>query len=308
MSNSYYDHTTYPSAGASGSSAALRAELDRIEQGFEKLPALTGAANRQVFVKADESGLETREVSGASTAADTSFTPAGNLSSTNVQAALQELDTEKVAKTDTIATNRGGTGATTFTSGGLLRGNGTGALTVASATDIVAAIGSTPVQNANSATTAGRAKPQRSDAVAWDLFWADTGGQETYVLGSSNGSHIRPCTTSGLSVNYAANAGALGGVGAASYALSANAATDHNHNATYLPLEGVDASNTKGALVIAYASDATHPAVGTSYSASSTYINATWYVGFSVSGTWRCVGKLAWVNDTLGGGLFRKTA
>lgn len=35
MANSYYDHTTYPATGAAGSSAALRAELDTIEAGFD---------------------------------------------------------------------------------------------------------------------------------------------------------------------------------------------------------------------------------------------------------------------------------
>jgi hypothetical protein len=52
----------------------------------------------------------------------------------------------------TLIVGNGGTGATTFTSGGLLRGNGTSALSIASAADIVAAIGSTAVQNATNAT------------------------------------------------------------------------------------------------------------------------------------------------------------
>lgn len=43
MANSYYDHTTYPATGASGSSAALRAELDTIEAGFDAVEtAVTG--------------------------------------------------------------------------------------------------------------------------------------------------------------------------------------------------------------------------------------------------------------------------
>lgn len=39
-------------------------------------------------------------------------TPAGSITSTTVQAAINELDTEKVAKTDVIAIAKGGTGAT----------------------------------------------------------------------------------------------------------------------------------------------------------------------------------------------------
>lgn len=46
----------------------------------------------------------------------------------------------------------GGTGASSFTSGSLIKGNGTSALSVASAADIVAAIGSTAVANATTAT------------------------------------------------------------------------------------------------------------------------------------------------------------
>jgi hypothetical protein len=45
-------------------------------------------------------------------------------------------------------------GAVSFTSGGLLRGNNVGALSVASAADIVAAIGATFVTNATNATNA----------------------------------------------------------------------------------------------------------------------------------------------------------
>ena len=48
----------------------------------------------------------------------------------------------------------GGTGATSFTSGSLLKGNGTSAISVATASDIVSAIGSTAVSNATSATNA----------------------------------------------------------------------------------------------------------------------------------------------------------
>lgn len=51
-----------------------------------------------------------------------------------------------------LAVADGGTGASTFTSGGLLRGNGASALSVASAADIVTAIGATAVANATNAT------------------------------------------------------------------------------------------------------------------------------------------------------------
>jgi hypothetical protein len=52
----------------------------------------------------------------------------------------------------TVDVAHGGTGATTFTSGSLLKGAGTGAITVATASDIVSAIGSTAVSNSTNAT------------------------------------------------------------------------------------------------------------------------------------------------------------
>jgi len=53
-----------------------------------------------------------------------------------------------------LAVVDGGTGASSFTNGGILRGNGSSALSVASAADIVAAIGSTAVTNATNLVTA----------------------------------------------------------------------------------------------------------------------------------------------------------
>lgn len=54
----------------------------------------------------------------------------------------------------TLPVANGGTGATSITSGSLVKGNGTSAFSDASASDIVSAIGSTAVTNATNATTA----------------------------------------------------------------------------------------------------------------------------------------------------------
>jgi hypothetical protein len=71
------------------------------------------------------------------------------VSITNYQAALT-LGTA-------LPVSSGGTGATTFTSGALLKGAGAGAVVVASAADIVGQIGATAVANATNATTASNA-------------------------------------------------------------------------------------------------------------------------------------------------------
>ena len=56
--------------------------------------------------------------------------------------------------TGTLPVGNGGTGATTLSSGALLKGAGTGAITTASAADIVGQIGATAVTNATNATNA----------------------------------------------------------------------------------------------------------------------------------------------------------
>ena len=62
--------------------------------------------------------------------------------------------TSAVNVTGTVAVANGGTGATAFTAGGLLIGNGTAAVSVATGAQIVTAIGANAVTNATNATNA----------------------------------------------------------------------------------------------------------------------------------------------------------
>lgn len=57
--NEYYSHAGYPATNASGSSASMRAELDSIAAGFDKLPPLAGNALKTVRVNAAGTALET---------------------------------------------------------------------------------------------------------------------------------------------------------------------------------------------------------------------------------------------------------
>ena len=50
MPNEFFTPSGYPAPNAPGASASMRAELDLIEAGFDKLPALTGNANKLVSV------------------------------------------------------------------------------------------------------------------------------------------------------------------------------------------------------------------------------------------------------------------
>lgn len=91
---------------------------------------------------------------GASTAANARTNLGlGTIATQNANAVA--ITGGSIAGITDLAVADGGTGASSFTNGGLLRGNGTGALTVASAADIVAAIGSTPVANATTAANGG---------------------------------------------------------------------------------------------------------------------------------------------------------
>ncbi len=102
----------------------------------------------------------------------TSFTSGGAVYATSTSALT----------TGTLPVTAGGTGAATFTSGGLLRGNGTSALSVASAADIVAAIGSTAVTNATNATNA-----TNSTNVATTLSSSSSTFYPTFVASTTNG-------------------------------------------------------------------------------------------------------------------------
>ena len=66
--NEYYDSTGYPSNKAAGTAATMRSELDLIEAGFNKMPALTGNNNKLVGVNSGGSALEAKSASSVKTA------------------------------------------------------------------------------------------------------------------------------------------------------------------------------------------------------------------------------------------------
>lgn len=58
MAGNYYDHTTFPQTGTIGSSAQMRAELELIEAGFNKLPDLVGNALKLIRINASGTAQE----------------------------------------------------------------------------------------------------------------------------------------------------------------------------------------------------------------------------------------------------------
>jgi hypothetical protein len=65
----YYSHTSYPTTGAQGSSAAARAEFEAIENGISaKLPDLTGNGGELVAVNAGGTAMEAVTTTGTGSA------------------------------------------------------------------------------------------------------------------------------------------------------------------------------------------------------------------------------------------------
>lgn len=58
MSNEYYSNEGFPTPNSRARSADMRAELEKVQQGFNKLPPLAGKNGFLVKVNADASGLE----------------------------------------------------------------------------------------------------------------------------------------------------------------------------------------------------------------------------------------------------------
>lgn len=118
MSNSYYNHGSFPAPNAPGSSAALRAELELITSGFDKLPALTGNANKVIVVNSTAGALTaTTALSGlAVTSSTVNSTPIGGT-------------TPAAGAFTTLSASGGITGALTGSVTGNVTGNLTGNVT-----------------------------------------------------------------------------------------------------------------------------------------------------------------------------------
>jgi hypothetical protein len=95
----------------------------------------------------------------------------------------------------TLIVGNGGTGATTFTSGGLLRGNGTSALSIASAADIVAQIGSTAVANATNAVNA-TTSTNLAGGIASQIPYQSSAGTTAFIANGTSGQVLKSNGTS----------------------------------------------------------------------------------------------------------------
>lgn len=73
MSNDYYNPSGWPATSSSGASANARSELAEIAAGFDRLPGLTGNANKIIGVNSSADGLEAKSVTFAA-----AFSTVGN--------------------------------------------------------------------------------------------------------------------------------------------------------------------------------------------------------------------------------------
>ena len=188
-------------------------------------------------------------VLGNTTAAGTGVViPAGRtvtVWSDGINFAFQNNHLPSLTLATDLAVADGGTGASSFTSGGLLRGNGTGAISVASAADIVGQIGTTAVTNATNAVNATNATNPASGGSF--ITSSNISGQS--VSFATNASNATNATFAGYatlagSADYATNAGTAANVSsiAAAQLCKAWARIDVNGNL----VAGYNISSTSG--------------------------------------------------------------
>ena len=96
MSNSYYNHGSYPTTGAPGASASLRSELDSITSGFNLLPTISGNGNKAVIIN---SGATALTVTTGTLALAGNFATTGAYNTTLVQGATTSLTLPLVSGT-----------------------------------------------------------------------------------------------------------------------------------------------------------------------------------------------------------------
>lgn len=151
---------------------------------------------------------------GASTAAD---------ARTNLSAAKSGANSDITSLsglTTALSVAQGGTGATSITSGSILKGNGTSAFSAASASDIVSAIGSTAVANATTAANGGVTSVNGQTGAVTTTSWTGIGSMAIFAssydaqltIGSTlSGSYLfYPSAGSSYQYNYLFSTGMEG--------------------------------------------------------------------------------------------------
>ena len=82
MANDFYNHANFPGTRAALSSSAMSAELESVQQGFDKLAPLSGYGGYFLRVTAGESGYEAIAPASVLSALDADLAAIAAISST----------------------------------------------------------------------------------------------------------------------------------------------------------------------------------------------------------------------------------
>lgn len=205
MSNDYYNQTGWPATGSSGASANARSELADIAAGFDKLPGLSGNANKIVGVNSSGDALEAKSVTFAA-----AFSTVGNyavtLTFTGVtgvtfptsgtlatRAGVETLTNKTINGPDNTLTN--------IANASLANSSMTFGATAVSLGGTLAAINGMPVGNSSASTGVFTTTTQRASMNAATL------SVDTTIPASYNASMVGPVTV-GSGVTLTVESGA----------------------------------------------------------------------------------------------------
>ena len=177
VANDFYTHGSFPSPGSPATSASMRAELDLISAGFDKLPSFSGNANKAVIINGSANGATvttgTLSLAGnfaISGAFATTLTVTG---STNVTLPLTGT-LATLANTETL-TNKTLTSST-------LSGTFAGTYTLAGTPTISSVINLTSGGMAFPSTQVASAGANTLDDYEEGTWTPDVGGSATYTV------------------------------------------------------------------------------------------------------------------------------